>query len=215
MTWLKEATENRSFGEGSPVYSPNRDVLNTFPLVVNEIWDDIVAGNEYIYPKLAQRWKFNTSRILEAYNAYVDALSMFRYETGSATFDEAAVSSGFSELDPRLRLMLEAAVGRYMAGIYFYAIKDVTAQGEDPPPYAGYDTLQTIASEIKVALDGVETELAKRIKEHRSLLETEKQNGEGEGPGESENRPELEAEGEAVREGAGGAAERDVQPDEG
>ena len=170
LEYLKEKTENVSLGKGTPVYSPQRDIVSLFMLAVTEVWEDLDKEPKSKYTQLAEKWGFSQNRLLETYNCYIEMLNTFHFDQ-AATIDEAAVLSGFADCDPRLTMLVEAAVGRYMAAAWFYGIKDITIQGETPPPFAGYEDLQTLFQEVRIGLDGVETKKAASIKEERNAPE--------------------------------------------
>lgn len=189
------ADNNRYEGEGTPAYAPQRDITTLFPLVVNQLWLDITLNSwNKRYSSLLKKWKFSINQLLDAYNLYVDTLTHFQMGV-AATFDEAAKLTGFSELNPRLVLLIEAMVGRYAASAWFYGIKDISIHGEDPPPFSGYDTFMKLLEEIKEGLDGVETEYAKQ---HKEFMKEKNDAKEGEGPGEGEDRETIEEPGKEV-----------------
>lgn len=190
------AENNRYMGEGTPAYAPQRDILALFPVAVNQLWLDIDEDTwNKRYSSLMKKWKLEKNQVLHAFNLYVDTMTHFQQGV-AATFDEAADLTGFSELNPRLVLLIEAMIGRYVAAAYFYGLKDVTIQGEDPPPFAGYDTFHKLLEEIKDGLDGVESEYARQLKEF-SLKELDNAK-EGEGSREGEDREEEQGEGKEV-----------------
>lgn len=197
LTFLKEKTENVSLGDGTPVYAPQRDVVTLFMLAVTEAWEDLDMEPKSRYTLLAEKWGFDKNRLLETYNRYIDMLNTFHFDQ-AATIDEAAVLSGFADTDPRLTMLIEAMVGRYMAAAWFYGVKDITIQGETPPPFAGYEDLQTLFQEVRLELDGIETEKAASIKEARNANENT-----------STDRESIQAEGSETGEGTGTSSDGD------
>lgn len=153
-------------------YSPSRDLVYYMKVVLPGVLEDLMGQN--MSPTVNDaigKTGFTNHRLLEGFNSLVDTINGFVGKSSShvgQTLDEVAEANGYKQLEPELKLILEATLGRYFLAAFFFAAKCLTPVGGDPLGDLGYKgTFDFVSNEVKQALDGVETPYAKGIKDAR------------------------------------------------
>lgn len=150
-------------------YAPSRDFTYYMKLVLPGIWDDMLK--ESYSPSVtavAEKLNVGNLRLREGYNSLIDMINGFvgsgRSHIGQ-TLDEVAEEFGYKQLEPETKVLLESMVGRYFIASFFFAAKCLTPTGGQPLGNIGYKgTFDFLSNEVKLSLDGVETEYARKIK---------------------------------------------------
>lgn len=153
-------------------YAPSRDLTYYMKLVLPDVLDDLLAENcSPTVNDAIGKSGFTNHRIMEGYNSLIDMINGFvgsgRNHVGE-TLDEVAEEFGYKQLEPGLKLIIEAMIGRYFIASFFFAAKCLTPMGGQPLGNIGYrGTFDFLSNETKQALDGIETEYARKIKNDR------------------------------------------------
>lgn len=154
-------------------YAPSRDIVYSMKFVMKQLLDDLLTeNNSPTVNDVAGASGFSNHRLLEGYNSLIDTINSFVSKNRprpDLTIDEAATENGYAQLEPQLKLIMEAALGRLFIAIFFYAARSLTPLGSGVPAGdIGYNkAFDFIAKEVTQALDGVETPYAKRLKDAR------------------------------------------------
>lgn len=152
-------------------YARSRDLVYSLKIMLPQLLRDLMEENmSPTVNDVAGKSGFSNHRLLEGYNSLVDMINSFvgsgRSHVGQ-TLDQAAVENGYADLEPELKLILEACLGRLYLAAFFFAARSLTPIGGTPMGDIGYNkTFDFIANEVKMALDGVETAYAKKIKKN-------------------------------------------------
>lgn len=153
-------------------YAHSRDIVYSMKYILMQALNDmIIENNSPNVDDVVGKLGFTNHRLLEGYNSLVDTINSFvgsKRARVDLTIDEAATGNGYAQLEPELKLILESEIGRLFIAMFFFAARSLTPQGGKPLGDIGYNgAFDFIASEVKQALDGVETPYAKGLKEKR------------------------------------------------
>lgn len=152
-------------------YAPSRDLVYSMKMMLKQLWDDLKKENDESDPEAVGKSGFTTYRLLEGFNSLVDTINSFVGKNRGRvdlTIDECAKNNGYADLEPELKLYLEACLGRLYLAAFFFAARSLTPQGGAPMGDIGYGkAFDFIANEVKQALDGVETPYARKLKDAR------------------------------------------------
>lgn len=152
-------------------YAPSRDLVYSMKMMLKQLWEDIKKENDESEPEKVGKSGFTYNRLLEGFNSLVDTINSFvgKYSGRvDLTIDECAKNNGYADLEPQLKLYLEACLGRLYLAAFFFAARSLTPQGGAPMGDIGYGkTFDFISNEVKQALDGIETPYAKKLKDGR------------------------------------------------
>ena len=157
-------------------YAHSRDIVYSMKYILIQVLADVLEENHSpsVDDKIGETG-FTNHRILEGYNSLVDTINSFVGSKRSRidlTIDEAATANGYAQLEPTLKLILEAAIGRLFIAMFFFAARSLTPIGGKPLGDIGYGgAFDFVANEVKQALDGVETPYAKGLKDARKAKE--------------------------------------------
>ena len=153
-------------------YAPSRDLVYYMKLILPCIQKDLFRDEmtRVVYD-VAGRENFDNKRLIEGFNSMIDMINGFvgsgRSHVGQ-TLDEVAEEFGYAQLESYLKVILEAILGRYFLGSFFFAAKSLTPTGGKPLADIGYNgTFDFVTHETNMALDGIETEYARKIKNER------------------------------------------------
>lgn len=152
-------------------YAPSRDLVYSMKYMLDQLWRDLKQENDEADPEKVGKSGFTYNRLLEGFNSLVDTINSFvgkyRGKVG-LTIDECARDNGYADLEPQLKLYLEACLGRLYLAAFFFAARSLTPQGGAPLGDIGYNkSFDFIAHEVKHALDGIETSYARKLKHGR------------------------------------------------
>lgn len=152
-------------------YARSRDLVYSMKNMLVQLLNDLLKENmSPTVNDVAGKSGFSNHRLLEGYNSLVDTINSFVGKGKShvnQTLDDAARENGYADLEPQLKLIMEACLGRLYIAAFFFAARSLTPIGELPMADIGYGkTFDFVANEAKMALDGVETPYARKLKEN-------------------------------------------------
>ena len=154
-------------------YAPSRDIVYSMKFILQQLLNDLLTeNNSPTVNDVAGESGFSNHRLLEGYNSLIDTINSFVSKNRprpDLTVDEAAKENGYAQLEPQLKLIMEAALGRLFIAMFFYAARSLTPLGSGAPAGdIGYNkSFDFIAKEVTQALDGVETPYARKLKNAR------------------------------------------------
>lgn len=154
-------------------YSPSRDLTYYMKIALPQILDDMLTENmSPTANDIIGKSGFTNHRLLEGFNSLVDSINGFvgkgRDHVGQ-TLDEVFEENGYAALEPELKLVLEATMGRLFIAAFFFAARCLTPVGGQPLGNIGYGgTFDFMANEVKQAMDGVETPYARKLKSSKN-----------------------------------------------
>lgn len=159
-------------------YAPSRDFTYYMKWVVKDVWDDMDGrGYSPSISAMVDKWAVSNNRLKETYNSFIDMVNGFVGGNKShigQTLEEVAEQFGYKQLEPEAKTLFEAMIGRYFIASFFFAAKCLTPVGGKPLGDIGYNgTFDFFAREVKLNLDGVETEYSRKLKEEKEKREVE------------------------------------------
>lgn len=153
-------------------YAPARDFTYYMQYVLYDILQDLFDEDySSSITEMVKKWGVENRRLIESGNSLVDTINGFvgsgKSHVGQ-TLDEVAEEFGYKQLEPEAKTLIEAMVGRYFIASFFFAARCLTPEGGKPMGDIGYNgAFAFMANEFKQALDGVETDFARKLKDAR------------------------------------------------
>lgn len=131
------------------IYAPHRDIANCYQGIVRHAIEGCIPGNQdqWLTDVIAQR-DVETKDLAAAAVGMTKAFQLYAEPETYPKLDDALQGAGYFDASAVGQEVFCAMVGKMFLSAVFYAIREVTVQGEKPPQYKALCQLLERAEEM-------------------------------------------------------------------
>ncbi|MBQ9692938.1 MAG: hypothetical protein IJV70_07260 [Clostridia bacterium] len=166
LDFLQKYHASIGFGK-MPNYAPQHDLKNLGVICIEEMYEDLTAEE---YSEFVRKWVETFGlEPLDMLDAYKKFLQMNRCIIGAGKMDtiaQAAEASGYAAVPLETKALIDALFGRACLAAYWYAVRDVTVEGQTPA-FINYHKLENLFKEALNAIEGIESKKGNKLRKEQ------------------------------------------------